>query len=116
MPPTPCEYILFGKRHYRDKLRDGLRHVLHELNCRNPEALRRCAASGRFRWLEWRGGEPFSVKPVYQDFLQLGPDLWANVRWATRNNLHARCRAVIRQMGYPDTSFTVIKPERAATR
>ena len=108
MPVTSCEYLLFGERHSRDRLRDVLRHVLPELNRMNPEGLRRCAASGRFRWLIWRDGKRFHLKQSYRDFLQLAPDLWANVRWVTRGNLQASCREVIAQMGYPGTSFKVI--------
>ena len=108
MPITSCEYLLFGKRHSRDKLRDVLRHVLPELNRMNPEGLRRCAASGRFRWLIWRDGKRFHVKQSYRDFLRLAPDLWANVRWVTRGNLQVSCRDLIEQMGYPGASFKVI--------
>lgn len=107
MPVTSCEYTLFGERHSRDNLRDVLRHVLPELNRMNPEALRRCAASDRFPWLIWRGGKHFSLKRRYRDRLQLAPDLWANVRWVTRDNLQASCREVLRQLGYPGASFTV---------
>ena len=108
MPVTSCEYLLFGERHSRNKLRDVLRHVLPELNLMNPAGLRQCAASDRFRWLIWHGGKRFYLKPSYRDFLRLAPDLWANVRWVTRDNLQASCRELIKQMGYPDTSFTVI--------
>lgn len=108
MPVTSCDYLLFGQRHSRDKLRDVLRHVLPELNRMNPDGLRRCAASGRFPWLIWRGGKRFQLKRSYRDLLRLAPDLWANVRWVTRGNLQASCREVIRQMGYPHASFKVI--------
>lgn len=108
MPVTSCEYLLFGERHTRAKLRDVLRHLLPELNRMNPDALRKCAASDRFPWLIWRGGTRFFLKPSYRDFLRLDPDLWANVRWVTRDNLQASCREVIQQMGYPGASFTVI--------
>ena len=108
MPVSSCEYLLFGKRHSRDKLRDVLRHVLPELNRMNPEGLRRCAASGRFRWLIWRDGKRFHVKQSYRDFLRLAPDLWANVRWVTRRNLRASCQELIEQIGYPGASFKVI--------
>lgn len=108
MPVTSCDYLLFGARHNQDKLRDVLRHVLPELNRMNPEGLRRCAASGRFRWLIWHGGKRVHVKQSYRDFLPLAPDLWANVRWVTRDNLQASCRKLIREMGYPGASFKVI--------
>ena len=108
MPATSCNYLLFGQRYSRDKLRDVLRHVLLKLNRVNPEVLRRCAASGRFPWLIWRGGKRFYLKRSYRDLLRLDPDLWANVRWVTRDKLQASCREVIRQMGYPGASFTGI--------
>lgn len=109
MPVTSCEYTLFGERYRRDKLRDVLRHLLPELNRMNPDGLRKCAASDRFPWLIWRGGKRFYLKPSYRDFLRLAPDLRANVRWVTRDNLQASCREVIKQMGYPGASFTVIR-------
>ena len=109
MPVTSCEYLLFGERHTRDKLRDVLRHLLPELNRMNPDALRKCAASDRFPWLIWRGGSAFTPKLSYRDFLRLAPDLWANVRWVTRDNLQVSCREVIKQMGYPSASFKVIR-------
>ena len=109
MPVTSCEYLLFGERHTRDKLRDVLRHLLPELNRMNPDALRKCAASDRFPWLIWRGGKRVYMKPSYRDLLRLAPDLWANVRWVTRDNLQASCRDVIKQMGYPGASFTVVR-------
>ena len=108
MPVTSCEYVLFGQRYSQDKLRDVLRHVLPELNRMNPEGLRRCAASGRFRWLIWRDGKRLHVKQSYRDFLRLAPDLWANVRWVTRGNLQASCQELIEQMGYPGASFKVV--------
>ena len=108
MPVTSCDYLLFDQRYNQGNLRDVLRHVLPELNRMNPAGLRKCAASGRFRWLIWRDGKRFHLKQSYRDFLQLAPDLWANVRWVTRDKLQASCREVIRQMGYPGASFTVI--------
>ncbi|MCY3704203.1 MAG: hypothetical protein OXH08_01680 [Gammaproteobacteria bacterium] len=108
MPVTSCDYLLFDQRYNQGNLRDVLRHVLPELNRMNPAGLRKCAASGRFRWLIWRDGKRFHLKQSYRDVLQLAPDLWANVRWVTRGNLQASCRAVIEQRGYPGASFEVI--------
>lgn len=108
MPVTSCDYLLFGERHNQDKLRDVLRHMLPELNRIDPDGLRKCAASGRFPWLIWRGGKRFHLKQSYRDLIRLDPDLWANVRWVTRDKLQASCRAVIEQMGYPGASFEVI--------
>ena len=98
MPMTSCEYVLFGERHLQDSLRDVLRHVLPELNRRNPSSLRVIAASGWYDWLYWRGGEPFHLRQRYRDILKLDPDLWANVRWATQENLERVCRELVRRL------------------
>ncbi len=104
---TPCDYILFGERHHQGSLRDTLRHVLPELERRNPDGLRELADSGGPGCIRLMRNRP---KPSYRDFLKLAPDLWANVRRAKQENLESSCRDVLERLGYPRHEFKVERP------
>ena len=109
MPVTSCDYVLFGECYCQNTLRDVLRHVLRKLNQMDPGELRACARKGRFPWLAFDQGTHLEEElRRSQGNLHLHPDLWASVRWVTRQNLEPSCRQLIEGMGYPEYAFTVV--------
>ena len=65
MPWTPCEYKLFGKECRATSLRDAMRHLLHELYERYPEALVQAAKGQNLTWLQLWSSHPARDVPVY---------------------------------------------------